>query len=83
MAGVKGRSGCSRRNMGGARFGAGRPPIYKAVVTISVTGLTPLEFFKYVMNDPLQELKLRVRAAIAAAQYEPASTWRWMPTCCC
>src|SRR5687767_3784420 len=31
---------------------------------------TPLEFLKGVMNDLEQDPKLRVRAAIAAAQYE-------------
>lgn len=64
MAGVKGRSG-------GARPGAGRKPKEKPEQPPAPPAApTPLEFLKGVMNDLEQDPKLRVRAAIAAAQYE-------------
>jgi phage terminase small subunit len=61
MAGVKGKSG-------GARPGAGRPR--KAVSPLNVEqSEDPLKFLLGVMNDMTQDPKLRVRAAVAAAQY--------------
>lgn len=68
MAGVKGRSGGPRANSGGARKGAGRKkkpaPALDAPKTES-----PLEFLVGVMNDAGADVRLRVRAAVAAAQY--------------
>ena len=64
MAGVKGRSG-------GARPGAGRKPKPPGKLDVPA-GLEPLAFLEAVMNDPLADPKLRVRAAIAAAQYRHA-----------
>jgi phage terminase small subunit len=74
MAGVKGRSG-------GARQGAGRPkkasqeapeaaPKPKNSNKSSRTKQDPLDFLMAVVNDPLASPALRVRAAIAAAQYK-------------
>jgi phage terminase small subunit len=61
MAGVKGRSG-------GPRLGSGRkrkpPSIIEGAPTES-----PLAFLTAVMNDEKQDARLRVRAAVAAAQY--------------
>lgn len=64
MAGVKGRSG-------GARPGAGRKPKPKPepAQIPAIAGQTPLDFLLSVQNDPAVDEKLRVRAAIAAAQY--------------
>lgn len=64
MAGVKGRSG-------GARKGAGRKPAPKrppAVLDVPA-GQDPLEFLLSVMNSAETDPRLRVRAAVAAAQY--------------
>lgn len=70
MAGAKGKSG-------GARPGAGRPrknplppgaPL--SIADAPPAANTPLDFLKGVMNDPKQPLAMRVRSAIAAAQYE-------------
>ncbi len=71
MAGVKGRSGGARPNTGGARPGAGRKPKPKPVepALAAKDGQEPLEFLLSVQNDPLASPSLRVRAAIAAAQY--------------
>jgi phage terminase small subunit len=63
MAGVKGRSG-------GARPGAGRPK--KPVEKLAIETDDPLKFLIGVMQDGDQDPKLRVRAAIAAAQYTHA-----------
>jgi phage terminase small subunit len=63
MAGKPGRSG-------GARPGAGRPPKpQEPPPPAPPTGDTPLAFLLGVMNDLAQEPALRVRAAVAAAQY--------------
>lgn len=73
MAGVKGKSGGPRKNAGGARPGAGRPRKEKAPPPPPPPipeSDTPLAFIKSVMNDPAQDLRIRLRAAIAAAQYE-------------
>lgn len=78
MAGVKGRSGGARPNTGGARPnsggarpGAGRKPKTKPVEPEipAKSGETPLEFLLSVQNSALASPSLRVRAAIAAAQY--------------
>lgn len=76
MAGVKGRSG-------GARAGAGRKPKNRDSQTesetqelrasIAVPGVPdqkPLEFLKSVYTNAEVPLNHRVRAAVAAAQYE-------------
>lgn len=63
MAGKPGRSG-------GARPGAGRPRSAEGVANIQTDGeLEPIEFLLTVMNDNAVDPKLRLRAAIAAAQY--------------
>ena len=72
MAGVKGKSGGARPNTGGARPGAGRKPKPKAPeagLTVGAPALDPLAFLLAVQNDPKASPALRVRAAIAAAQY--------------
>lgn len=71
MAGQPGRSGGPRKNAGGARPGAGRPKKEKPLPPPSLPETeTPLDFIKSVMNDIGQDVRLRLRAAIAAAQYE-------------
>jgi phage terminase small subunit len=64
MAGVKGRSG-------GARSGAGRKSKPKAPPPVLdvPAGNDPLTFLLGVMNDAGADARLRVRAAVAAAQY--------------
>lgn len=70
MAGVKGRSGGARPNTGGARPGAGRKPKPVEPLSVDVTDdTTPLAFLLSVQNDAGADPQLRVRAAIAAAQY--------------
>ncbi len=61
MAGMPGRSG-------GYRPGAGRKPKPVAPLEAEVTD-DPLHFLLAVMNDSAADPKLRVRAAVAAAQY--------------
>lgn len=63
MAGKKGKSG-------GARAGAGRKPNPPEKLTVSAKD--PLEFLEAVMMDEEANPALRVRAAIAAAQYRHA-----------
>lgn len=58
MAGVKGRSGGARPNSGP-----------KSKLSVARTR-DPVKFLLMVMNDPCASPQLRVRAAIAAAQYE-------------
>lgn len=62
MAGKKGRSG-------GKRPGAGRPPKEKPAGPAPKPAEDPLAFLLGVMNDVAQDPQLRVKAAIAAAQY--------------
>ena len=71
MAGVKGKSG-------GKRVGAGRKPAQKALEADSGASddlidsdapKQPLEFLLAVMNSGKADPKLRVKAAVAAAQY--------------
>lgn len=69
MAGVKGRSGGARANSGGARPGAGRKPNTQPVVDVGATQ-DALTFLLRVMNDPAAPVQQRVRAAVAAAQYQ-------------
>lgn len=52
---------------GGARLGAGRKK--KPVDPLSVKARDPLKFLLGVMQDEAADPRLRVRAAIAAAQY--------------
>jgi phage terminase small subunit len=61
MAGMKGRSG-------GARPGAGRKPKPKPE-PLPPVDLTPLDYLLSVQNDPNAPTNMRVRAAVAAAQY--------------
>lgn len=64
MSGQPGRSG-------GARPGAGRKPKPKPeeAQLPATEGQDPLDFLLSVQNDPAASAALRVRAAIAAAQY--------------
>lgn len=77
MAGVKGKGGVKGRS-GGARPGAGRKPKPKVdLAPTSVAGesspveikLDPLEFLAGVYNNVAFAPNVRVRAAIAHAQY--------------
>jgi phage terminase small subunit len=80
MAGVKGRSGGPRKNSGGARPGAGRKPKAKPGESANTPGKDepaplpatddPLAFLMAVQNHPAVDIKTRLRAAIAAAQYK-------------
>lgn len=70
MTGVKGRSGGPRPNSGGARPGAGRKAKPKVEnVLPAVPGQSPLDFLLAVVNNAQAAPHLRVRAAVAAAQY--------------
>lgn len=69
MAGVKGRSGGPRKNAGGAREGAGRPPKEPDILGIASTYDDPLKFLKAVMNDTATDAKIRVDAAKAMMPY--------------
>mgnify|MGYP001416140539 CR=1 FL=1 len=66
MAGVKGRSGGSRPNTGGARKGAGRKPA-EPVLIDSAALLTsdPKRFLTALMNDVEADIKVRADAAKA------------------
>lgn len=68
MAGVKGRSGGPRANAGGARKGAGRKKKPPPVLAVPADQ-DPLAFLLSVMNSADADARLRVRAAVAAAQY--------------
>jgi phage terminase small subunit len=83
MSGVKGKSGGPRKNSGGARPGAGRKPKAKPGESANAPGKggeadpaplpvtdEPLAFLLAVQNHPTVDIKTRVRAAIAAAQYK-------------
>lgn len=61
MSGKPGRSG-------GARPGSGPKPKPPARINIP-SGQDPLDFLLAVMDHPEVDPKLRVRAAVAAAQY--------------
>ena|SRR5688500_8148789 len=61
MSGAKGKSG-------GVREGAGRPPKEKKPLKVGKKN-KPLLFLLDVMNDLEADPQLRVRAAVAAAQY--------------
>lgn len=82
MAGVKGRSGGKRANAGrkpltpeqkAARAAARAEKAAEAAAAVSdgmpAGNLEPLPFLEAVMNNPQADIKVRVRAAIAAAQY--------------
>ena len=62
MSGKPGRSG-------GARAGAGHPPKTAAPGTKADGKQEPLDYLLAVMNDNEADPVLRVRSAIAAAQY--------------
>ena len=68
---MKGRSGGSRPNTGGARPGAGRPKSAPVLIDIAPTN-DPLQFLQLVMNDDAIDLKLRAAAAIALMPYQYA-----------
>ena len=76
MAGVKGRSGGSRRNAGGRREGAGRPPGSRNKPAL-IAGLPeandPLQWLLALMNHTGAPMRLRVAAAVALLPYFPAS----------
>ena len=61
MSGKPGKSG-------GARQGSGPKPRPPALLDVPSTE-KPLDFLLAVMNDASVDAKLRVRAAVAAAQY--------------
>lgn len=71
MAGKPGRSGGARINSGGRRAGAGRPPGSKNPRTIAANMAArllpycndPKQWLMTLMNDPRQDLRLRVEAA--------------------
>lgn len=70
MAGMKGKSGGPRPNSGGTRPGAGRKPIPKpANLLPAMPDQSPLDFLMAVVNNAQAAPHLRVRAAVAAAQY--------------
>ncbi len=80
MAGVKGRSGGARPNSGGRRPGAGRKPKLSPMDLVTQAAQAagpaplpktdePLTFLLAVQNNEAVDVKTRVRAAIAAAQY--------------
>lgn len=59
-----------KKGRGGARPGAGRKPKPKAEPVLGeVAADTPLAFLEGVMRDTKADDALRVKAAIAAAQY--------------
>lgn len=62
MSGTPGKSG-------GARPGAGRKPKEKPTFPAPASADDALKFLLGVMNDANQDPRLRVKAAIAAAQY--------------
>jgi phage terminase small subunit len=75
MAGIKGKGGVKGRS-GGARPGAGRKPKVKPEATLPAADENqtsvrkdPLDFLADVYNDPKHSPNVRVRAAIAHAQY--------------
>jgi len=75
MAGVKGKSGGARPNSGGARPGAGRKPKPKAPPRDAPPlddsrKEDALEYLLRVVADAGESSHLRVRAAIAAVQYQ-------------
>lgn len=68
MAGVKGKSGGPRKNAGGARSGAGRPPKPKPEpVPIPETDM--LSLLQDIALGRTEASNIQVRAAIAAVQY--------------
>ena len=72
MAGIKGRSGGPRRNAGGARPGAGRPPGSRnrprLIDSLPETN-DPLQWLKNTMNHPALPLRLRMACAVALLPY--------------
>lgn len=72
MAGVKGKSGGSRANTGGARPGAGRPPKNPKLV-IDSDG-DPKKFLTALMEHDEVDLRLRAEAAKALLSAEKAAS---------
>src|SRR5688500_11147024 len=68
MAGVKGRSGGSRPNTGGARPGAGRKP--KIPKITDVDGSDAEEFLMALVHDKSADVKVRLEAAKALLPYQ-------------
>lgn len=69
MAGVKGRSGGSRANTGGARPGAGRKPKKKPAPP-AIEGDDTLKLLQDIAFGRIPDATtIQVRAAIAAVQY--------------
>ena len=71
MAGVKGKSGGPRKNSGGARPGAGRPP-KPAPEPVPQKATDMLELLQEIARGLTDATPLQVRAAIAAVQYTHA-----------
>lgn len=69
MAGVKGKSGGSRANTGGARPGAGRKPNPPVLLELEGTHDDPRKFLLDVMNDRNSDARLRVDAAKSLMAY--------------
>lgn len=69
MAGKPKIEGGSGTGWGGKRPGAGRKPEPPPVVSVPQTA-DALEFLLSVMNHPDAPLQQRVRAAVAAVQYQ-------------
>lgn len=61
MAGVKGRSGGSRMNTGGARAGSGRKMKAPQLIEFSSNG-DPKAFLVAVMDDQSIDIRLRIAA---------------------
>ena len=76
MAGAKGRSGGARPGAGRKRVRPPDPPPIRESADGSLPAIMdgaqrdPLDFLLSMQNDPLVDPRLRLRAAIAAAQYK-------------
>lgn len=68
MAGTKGKSGGPRKNAGGARPGAGRPPKPKPE-PVRMPDSDMLTLLQNVALGYTEATSIQVRAAIAAVQY--------------
>jgi len=73
MAGVKGKSGGSRKGTGGARPGAGRkkPTVTKESTNapVLINGNDTLKLLQDIAFGRVESNAIQVRAAIAAVQY--------------
>lgn len=71
MAGVKGKSGGPRKNSGGARPGAGRPPKPQPEPVL-MPAMDMLSLLQEIALGRTEATAIQVRAAIAAVQYTHA-----------